>query len=234
MPSAGDLDGIDSEMVRYYAARADEYDNWYLRRGRYSHGPRDDDAWRSDLDVATKWLRSRPFHGHIAELAAGTGWWSPELAGRGQLTMYDAAPEPLAKARARVAAAGLTANVEVRDAWAIPDRSVDGLFAGFWISHIDRPRLREFFELAAGWLAPGGRFAVIDSRRDPESGALDHRPPDGDDVQIRRLDNGASFRVRKVFYEPADLEEALRGAGFDGIEIAITHRFFVLGSARRR
>lgn len=34
-------------------------------------------------------------------------------------------------ARARLAAAGLTADVCVRDAWAEPDRAVDGLFAGF-------------------------------------------------------------------------------------------------------
>ena len=233
MASTGDPQDIDSEMVRYYAARADEYDDWYLRRGRYSHGPRDDRAWRSDLHAATAWLRNREFHGRIVELAAGTGWWSPSLADRGQLTMYDAAPEPLSNARARLAAAGLTANIEVRDAWAAPDGSVDGLFAGFWISHIDRSRLSEFFDLAYRWLALGGLFAFIDSRRDPESGAVDHRPPDEADVQIRRLDDGTGFRVRKVFYDPTELESGLLRAGFGDIEVATTDRFFVLGSARR-
>ena len=135
-----------------------------------------DKAWRSDLDEAAAWLGSRPFHGQIVELAAGTGWWSPALARRGQLTLYDAAPEPLEKARARLAAAGLVGRFEVRDAWADPDRSVDGLFAGFWISHVDRSRLDEFFGLAARWLVPDGLFAFIDSRPDPDSGALDHRP----------------------------------------------------------
>jgi SAM-dependent methyltransferase len=231
--TANGLDGIDSEMVRYYAARADEYDEWYLRRGRYSHGPIPDEAWRSDLEAAATWLSGRPFHGQIVELAAGTGWWSPTLARRGQLTLYDAAPEPLEKARARLAAAGVTARFEVRDAWTEPDRSVDGLFAGFWISHVDRSRLDEFFGLAARWLAPDGLFAFIDSRRDLESGAQDHRPPE-DDVQVRRLDDGSSFRVRKVFYEPAEIESALQRAGFGQIEVATTGRFFVLGSARRR
>ena len=54
-----------------------------------------------------------------------------------------------------------------------------------------------------------------------------------DDVQVRRLDDGTSFRVRKVFYEPADLESALDRAGFRQIEVIATDRFFVLGSARR-
>jgi demethylmenaquinone methyltransferase/2-methoxy-6-polyprenyl-1,4-benzoquinol methylase len=226
-------DPIDSEMVRYYAARANEYDDWYLRRGRYSRGVLQDEAWRSDLEAAAAWLGSRPLHGRIAELAAGTGWWSPILARAGQLTLYDAAPEPLAKAAARLAEIGLAADFEVRDAWAEPDRSVDSLFTGFWISHIDRARIDEFFGLAMRWLAPGGLFTFIDSCQDPASGARDHLPPE-DDVQVRRLNDGASFRVRKVFYEPADLESALRRAGFTEVDVVTTTRFFVLGSARRR
>jgi hypothetical protein len=96
-----------------------------------------------------------------------------------------------------------------------------------------RDRLDEFFGLVARWLVPGGLFAFIDSRQDPESGARDHRPP-VEDVQVRRLDDGASFRVRKVFYEPSDLASALERAGFSEIEVVTTERFFVLGSGRRR
>jgi demethylmenaquinone methyltransferase/2-methoxy-6-polyprenyl-1,4-benzoquinol methylase len=220
-------------MIGYYAARADEYDDWYLRRGRYSRGALQDEAWRSELKAASAWLGSLPFHGRIAELAAGTGWWSPILASAGRLTLYDAASEPLAKAAARLADLGLAADFAVGDAWAEPDRSFEGLFTGFWISHIDRARIDEFFGLAMRWLEPGGVFAFIDSRQDPASGARDHLPPE-DDVQIRRLNGGASFRVRKVFYEPADLESALRRAGFTEVDVVTTARFFVLGSARRR
>jgi hypothetical protein len=57
---------------------------------------------------------------------------------------------------------------------------VDGVFAGFWLSHIDRARLDEFLGLVGRWLAPGGLFAFIDSRQDAESGAVDHRPPAAD------------------------------------------------------
>jgi len=225
--------GIDEEMVRYYSARADQYDDWYLRRGRYSHGASNDGAWRADLEAAATWLDGRPFGGRIAEIAAGTGWWSPALARKGELTLYDAAAEPLAIAATRLVEAGLRAQIQVRNAWAEPDRMVDGVFTGFWLSHIDRARLEDFLDLVGRWLAPGGLFAFIDSRQDPESGAVDHRPPEAD-VQVRKLDNGTSFCVRKVFYEPADLAAALARAGFTDIEIATTNRFFVFGSARRR
>jgi demethylmenaquinone methyltransferase/2-methoxy-6-polyprenyl-1,4-benzoquinol methylase len=224
---------LDSEMVRYYAARAGEYDDWYLRRGRYSHGPVNDAAWRMDMDAAAAWLSGLSFGRNIAELAAGTGWWSPLLAALGRLTLYDASAEPLEIARERLAAAGLSAEFEIRDAWAEPDRSVGGVFTGFWISHVDRARLGEFFDLVARWLVPGGCFAFIDSRRDPESSAVDHSPPE-DDVQVRRLDDGSTYRVRKIYYEPPELAAALGRAGFDQIEVTTTDRFFLIGCARRK
>jgi putative hydrolase of the HAD superfamily len=226
-------DSIDAEMIRYYAARADEYDDWYLRLGRYSHGPAQDQAWRSDLAAATAWLDGLPFRGRIADLAAGTGWWSPTLAKKGDLTLYDAAAEPLALATARLEPSGLVARTVVRDAWEEPHGVVDGLFTGFWLSHVERARLDEFFERAARWLASGGLFAFIDSSPDADSGARDHRPPERD-VQIRKLDDGTSFRVRKVFYEAETLRAAMQRAGFGEIEITTTDRFFILGSARKR
>ena len=77
-------------MLAYYAARAPEYDDWYLRRGRYARGPIHDAAWHAELDVAGRWLDALPIRGEIVELAAGTGWWSPLLAQKGELSLYDA------------------------------------------------------------------------------------------------------------------------------------------------
>lgn len=220
----------DAELVAYYEARAPEYDDWYLRRGRYSRGPIHDAAWNAELDIAGRWLDGLPIGGQIVELAAGTGWWSPLLAGKGELSLYDAAGAPLDRARDRLLAHGLRAHIHTRDAWAEPDRPVDGLFAGFWLSHVPRERLTAFLELARRWLRPGGTFAFIDSLRDPQSGAADNPPPAAD-RSIRRLADGREFDIVKVFYEPPELEAALLGAGFASAEVTTTGRFFVLGRA---
>lgn len=218
-------------LVDYYTGRAPEYDDWYLRRGRYDRGPLHTLAWQADLDAATLWLDGLPLGGEIVELAAGTGWWSPLLAQKGELSIYDAAEPPLDLARARLVAHGLRAHIHVRDAWAEPDRRVDALFAGFWISHVPRERLAEFLALAHRWLRPGGTFAFIDSRPDRESGALDQVVRPDSDVSIRRLSDGREFAIPKVFYEPAGLEEALRAAGFAETAVTTTSRFFLLGRA---
>jgi demethylmenaquinone methyltransferase/2-methoxy-6-polyprenyl-1,4-benzoquinol methylase len=227
--AAAPVPDVDS-LVDYYEARAGEYDDWYLRRGRYARGPIHDAAWNAELDGAGTWLDGLPIHGEIVELAAGTGWWSPLLASKGELSIYDAASAPLDRARDRLLAHDLRAHIHVRDAWAEPDRRVDALFAGFWLSHVERARTGEFLAIARRWLKPGGLFAFIDSLPDPQSGATDHPAPQ-DDTSVRRLDDGREFTIVKVYREPAELETALRDAGFADARVTTTGRFFVLGSA---
>jgi demethylmenaquinone methyltransferase/2-methoxy-6-polyprenyl-1,4-benzoquinol methylase len=223
--------GIDGAMVDYYEARAPEYDDWYLRRGRYERGAIHDAAWNAELDAAGRWLDELPWDGEIVELAAGTGWWSPLLASRGELSVYDASPAALDRARERLVAHGLRAHLHVRDAWAEPDRAVDGLFLGFWLSHVPRERLPDFLAIARRWLKPGGRLGFIDSLADPASGAADHPTPAAD-LAVRRLDDGREFTIVKVFYEADELADALRAAQFEDTEVRATGRFFLLGTGR--
>ena len=215
---------------RYYEARAPEYDDWYLRRGRYERGPVHDAAWNAELDAAGRWLDVLPIHGEIVELAAGTGWWSPLLASKGELSLYDAAPAPLERARDRLVAHRLRAHLHVRDAWADPDRAVDAVFTGFWLSHVPRDRLDAFLAIVRRWLKPGGTFAFIDSLADPQSSAADHPTP-ADDASVRRLADGREFTIVKVFYRPDELERALAAAGFSDAEVTTTGRFFLTGVA---
>ena len=221
---------VDAEMLAYYAARADEYDDWYLRRGRYERGPVHDTAWNAELDLAGRWLDALPISGDIVELAAGTGWWSPLLASKGELSLYDGNDAPLDRARERLVAHDLRAHLHVRDAWAEPDRQVDAVFTGFWLSHVPRDRLDPFLTIVRRWLRPGGTFAFIDSRPDPQSSAIDHPTP-ADDRSVRRLDDGREFTIVKVYYEPSELEDALRGAGFVDAGVTTTGRFFLTGVA---
>jgi demethylmenaquinone methyltransferase/2-methoxy-6-polyprenyl-1,4-benzoquinol methylase len=222
--------GSDADLLAYYEARAPEYDDWYLRRGRYERGPVHDAAWNAELDIAGRWLDGLPIRGEIVELAAGTGWWSPLLATKGTLSLYDGSAAPLERARERLLAHGLRAHLHVRDAWAQPDRQVDALFTGFWLSHVPRDRLDPFLGIVRRWLKPGGTFAFIDSQLDPQSSAVDHPTPE-DDRSVRRLDDGREFTIVKVYYQPDALVAALERAGFKGATVTTTGRFFLLGEA---
>ena len=222
---------LATTMVAYYEARAAEYDDWYLRRGRYARGPIHDAAWNAELDAAGRWLDALPIDGEIVELAAGTGWWSPLLASKGELWLYDATEAPLERARERLVAHGLLAHIHLRDAWAEPDRAVDALVLGFWLSHVERDRTGEFLALAKRWLKPGGTLAIIDSLPDPQSGAADN-PPVAGDRAVRRLDDGREFEIVKVHRDETELSAELRAAGFADPTVETTGRFFLLAHAR--
>jgi demethylmenaquinone methyltransferase/2-methoxy-6-polyprenyl-1,4-benzoquinol methylase len=153
------------------------------------------------------------------------------LASRGELSLYDASPSALDRARERLVAHDLRAHLHVRDAWAAADRAVDGLFVGFWLSHVPRERLDAFLTLARAWLKPGGVFAAIDSLADAASGAADHPEP-ADDLAVRRLADGREFTIVKVYYTPDELAAALERAGFTEVQVTTTGRFFLLAFAR--
>lgn len=226
-------DELAAGMRAWHAARVGELDDWYQRRGRYSRGQARDLAWHMELDTATTWLDGQPFSGEIVEPVAGTGWWSPLLAGKGVLSVYDTSPEALDRARERLTAHHLRAHLHERDQWAEPDRPVDGSFCSFWLSQLTDERLGDFLGLVARWLRPGGRFAFVDSLADPESGAVDEEPVAADGIVRKRLADGRELRVVQVHRTPEALDGWLREAGFVDRVVTRTPRFFVMGTAVR-
>ena len=220
---APDTSAADDQALKdYYAARAPEYDEFYTTMER---PPLERAVFDADLDVATLWLDDLPISGEIVELAAGTGWWSPLLAQKGELSLFDVSDEVLVRARDRLLAHGLRAHIHIRDAWAEPDRQVDVVFCGAWLSHVRRKRLPEFLAIVHRWLKPGGLFAFVDEAGQPGF------TPVVDEQQPRQLNDGREFQIIKVYYEPDELQAALLAAGFATAEVRKTSRFFVLGQA---
>ncbi|MFN8623672.1 MAG: class I SAM-dependent methyltransferase [Chloroflexota bacterium] len=223
---------LDAGIRAWFAALGPGWDDRYVRGGRFSRGPVRDLAWQMELDAVTTWLDRLPLRGDLVELAAGTGWWSPLLVGKGELSLYDADEALLDVARRRLVAHGLRAHLHVRDAWAEPDRPVDALFAGHWLSLVPDDRLPAFLGLVGRWLKPGGRFAFVDRAGDPEAEAVDDPAP-LDGLVRRRLPDGREVLVPQVVRAPEVLAVALGSAGFGDVDVQATGRFFVMGSARR-
>ena len=202
-------------LLAYYEARAPEYDDWYLRRGRYARGPIHDAAWNAELDVAGRWLDGLPIAGEIVELAAGTGWWSPLLASKGELSIYDGNAAPLDIARERLVAHKLRAHIHVRDAWARAGSPVDAVFTGFWLSHVPRERLDAFLAVVAAGSSPAARSpSSIRDRTRSRAPPTTRRPPTTS--RVRRLDDGREFTIVKVYWEPGRAGSRAGRAGFDG------------------
>jgi len=232
MGEPDDDDALLDAQQHYYRARAGEYDDWWLRRGRYDRGAAFNDAFLADAREVEETLcrfldEKKP--ASALELACGTGLFTRHLAPRmGHLTAVDAAPEVLALNRARLRDAPVEYVQADLFAWR-PPRRYDFVFMSFWLSHVPATRFDAFFETVAQALEPDGIAYVIDSAHDPTSTARDHPEPSRDSgVVLRKLDDGRTFRIVKVFWEPDALAARVRGLGF-GSALARTPRYFVHG-----
>jgi SAM-dependent methyltransferase len=226
-------DPLLSEQAAYYRARAPEYDDWWQRSGRYDRGPEATDRWRAEVAYVDEALTRAALTGDVLELACGTGWWTERLARSARhLTCIDASPETLEVNRKRLGDVGLPLpRYELADLfeWA-PTGRFDAVFFSFWLSHVPNDRFASFWSKVAAALRPGGRAFFIDSLPDPTSTAHDHRMPDPEGIQERRLNDGRTFRIVKLFRRPDELTHALRALGWQAT-IAQTPSYFVFGQA---
>ena len=98
-----DRTALLDEQARYYAARAEEYDDWWFRRGRYDRGPEATARWRAEAAEVEAALAAFGPRGDVLELACGTGLWTEHLARHAdRVDAVDAAPEVLEVARRRL------------------------------------------------------------------------------------------------------------------------------------
>ena len=152
--------------------------------------------------------------GDVAELACGTGAYTGELARHARsLTAVDASPRMLAINRERLGDPKVTYVQADLFSWE-PDRVYDGVFFGFWLSHVPPASFDEFWALVRQCLAPGGRVVFIDE----DDRAFGTRRRATDRRRSRRAPDAGrrrQFDVVKLFWRPEELESRLRSSGWD-------------------
>jgi 2-polyprenyl-3-methyl-5-hydroxy-6-metoxy-1,4-benzoquinol methylase len=220
---------ILNEMMGYYRARANEYDEWFYRRGRYDRGPEANARWFAEADEVFKALDALKIEGDVLELAPGTGIWTERLLRTAtSITAVDASPEMIAINRARVASERVSYLQADLFTWH-PTRKYDAVCFCFWISHVPLERLDNFLSSVAMALQPGGKVFFVDGRRETTGTAVDHRLPE-EQVQVmtRRLNDGREFEIVKNFYKPDSLAARFSSLGFD-ITVRETATYFLYG-----
>lgn len=223
---------ILDEQIAYYRARASEYDEWFLRTGRYDRGAEHTAAWFGEAAEVERALRASGPRGRCLELACGTGLWTRHLARLcDTVTAVDVSPEVLRINHERVASPRVRYIEADLFAWE-PEETYDFVFFSFWLSHVPEEGFEPFWSFVARALAPEGRVFFLDSLLTSESTARDHAPPGTGGVVERKLNDGRTFRVVKIFYDPADLQVRLEALGWRA-RVRSSGRFFLHGTADR-
>src|ERR1700747_1731403 len=90
-------------QIAYYRARAGEYDEWFLRKGRYDRGPEQKERWMREAAEVEGVLQQTVRDGDVLEFACGTGLWNRHLAAISRHAVaLDSSPEVIEINRARV------------------------------------------------------------------------------------------------------------------------------------
>ena len=191
-------------MKAYYEARAPEYDDWWLGRGRFED--RERPGWDEERDALVAAIAAlRP--ARTLDVACGTGFLTRHLPG--EVTGLDQSASMHGLASARVPGAGFVQS----DALRLPfqDGTFERVFTSHFYGHLeDHERGR--FLAEARRVAP--ELVVVDSalREDVEPA----------EQQERILDDGSRWQVFKRYFEPDGLAAELGGG-----ETVFAGRWFV-------
>jgi SAM-dependent methyltransferase len=234
------VDELLAEQIRYYRARAGEYDDWWHRRAGYDLGDDFRTRWGADVEELRASLAAFGPMGDVLELAAGTGNWTSELCRYAdRVTAVDAAAEALAINRAKNGDRKVTYVEADVFSWSPPRRFDRACFA-FWISHVPASRWERFWTVVEEALTPGGRVWFSDSAEARHAEA--HGPAavrgrgdaldEAGELRERTLRDGRTFSMVKRSWSPRQLEADLAAVGWEA-SVGTTRWAFIHGTATR-
>jgi SAM-dependent methyltransferase len=217
-----DLQALLAEQLAYYRARAPEYSETAIP-----------DVTEHELLTAeaelSEAVRRFGLGGDVLELACGPGTWTRLLLqGATSVTAVDGAPEMLALAEEKLADRRVRLIHADLFEWS-PDRRYDGVFFGFWLSHVPLERFEAFWETVGRALKPSGRVLFVD---DAYRTADELIEGDRSAIIRRALNDGRTYRAIKVPHTPKDLEKRLGRLGWS-IRVKPTAGPFYWGSGTR-
>lgn len=219
----GDVDeeAIIREQMEYYRGVAPAYD--------VSSSPPGDRLAHYGRQIEMGLDRFRPAD-NVLEIASGAGHWTLHLLRHAaSVTALDSSSEMHELSRRKTGGDPrvryLLADVF---SWE-PDGRYDVVFFANWLSHVPPARFRRFWETVTAALAPAGRVFFADELEDAWRYEDRFREDFLDDpskpVVRRSLPDGRTFRVVKVFWDPADLRSTLGILGWN-VEIHTAGPFF--------
>ena len=220
-------ESLIQEQIEYYRAPASEYD-------ATAHPPDDPLAgFGEKIELA---LDAFAPTGDVLEIASGTGTWTRLLLQHASsVTALDSAPEMHRESRRKLGDEPRVRYVQTDVFSWEPARTYDVVFFANWLSHVPPGLFDHFWTNVRRAVHPNGRVFIVDERQDAwrhehlrETFVADESVP----VVTRPLQDGRTFNIVKVFWNPDQLVERVRMLGWD-IRVKTAGPFFWAHGAPR-
>jgi SAM-dependent methyltransferase len=195
-------EGLVREQIDYYRRRAKEYDA--------TSEPEGDSLNQQGVRLVEALRDFRP-EGKVLEVACGTGTWTRRLIRfADELTALDSSAEMIRLAREKTGDAVVRFIEADIFSWH-PSQTYDVVFFANWLSHVPSARFESFWSLIRRCLSARGRVFFIDESHNAwrKEEFLEKN------LVLRRLEDGSTHRVVKIFWEPSELQDRLRSLQWD-------------------
>ena len=111
----------------------------------------------------------------------------------------------------------------------VPQRTYDLVFFAFWLSHVPPSLLNPFLDKLSLALNPGGFLFMVD---EPAGGRMLSGPAQDGMYQQRAIQDGRTFNIVKVYYDPFKIKDELGIRGFGPIDVTVGDYFYYLQGER--
>jgi cyclopropane fatty-acyl-phospholipid synthase-like methyltransferase len=166
---------------------------------------------------------------NVLELACGVGFWTEKMAAHASsIFATDICEEALAIGRQRVTLPHVQFATADAMALKLPELRFSEVFGGFWLSHVKRLLLADFFVRLHSHLRPGTDVLFVENEYpDRQSRPFESVTREGDTYELRRLKDGSEHLVLKNYFSDGELVERL-GLRATSIQIERTTYYWSL------
>jgi 2-polyprenyl-3-methyl-5-hydroxy-6-metoxy-1,4-benzoquinol methylase len=209
---------MNTDLVAYYRARANEYEQIYQKPER-----------QESIRLAGQALENLLRDGNVLEIACGTGFWTEKIAQTASsIVATDINNEVIDIARSKDYRSTdvLFQATDLYDLSAPP--AFEALFAGFIWSHIPLQQLDRFLHKVSSLVKLGGIIVFMDNIYvEGSSTPVGHKDEEGNTWQDRTLADGSRHRVLKNFPTEALIKSGLP-CGTHSVEYTDLEYFWLL------
>ena len=195
-----------TDLVDYYAKRANEYERIYQKPERQK-------------DLATlRRLFQQAFAGHrVLEIACGTGYWTQVVAETAKsITATDINEEVLQIARAKNYAGNVSFQRVDAFNLSFSNNSFTAGLAAAWWSHLRKAQIGDFLFQFHRLFSPGSIIVFMDNRFVPGSNTpISRTDAEGNTYQLRTLENGDEHEVLKNFPSEKEVRDIIANLAAD-------------------
>ena len=209
---------MSQEMEQYYAKRALEYEEIYLK-------PERQECIKESKTLLKSIFKSK----NILEIACGTGFWTEPISEAASSIMaIDLNTEVLEIAKNKQYGCQVTFMEDDSYKLSKVTKRYDSLFAGFWFSHIPKSKVKEFLELVHSKLDNNAILVFMDNLYvEGSSTPVSRYDSEGNSYQIRPLKDGSKHEVLKNFYSTEELKSVFSSYG-NNITVSDYRYFWIL------